>query len=93
MTERQSIVAPDVSYAITDPSDPLYVHPGNAPYQYVPSTLAQIIRGYLGHQGFHQTPNGLWGHPELGEGRTFHQVVEWQIGRERARAGAQMTAT
>lgn len=50
------------------------------------STLYEIIAAYLRGQGYHVARNGLWGHPELGEGRTFEQVVTWQMGREREAA-------
>jgi hypothetical protein len=48
------------------------------------STLYEVLVAYLKSNGFHVASNGLWGHRELGEGRTFEQVVMWQIGREQA---------
>lgn len=47
------------------------------------SALEQILTVYLQSKKFHRSPLGYWGHPELGEGRTFTQVIDWQIGREK----------
>lgn len=48
------------------------------------SPLRALVTAYLRATGFHRARNGLWGHVELGEGRTFEQVVDWQMGRELA---------
>lgn len=45
-------------------------------------TLYDVLVAYLLSVGFHTDHLGYWGHPELGEGRTFEQVVTWQVGRE-----------
>lgn len=47
------------------------------------STLATVIQAYMEAKGFHPTGDtGLWGHPQLGEGRQYWDCVQWQIGRE-----------
>lgn len=50
--------------------------------------LRALLETYLEQVGFHRSayPAGgeYWGHPEMGEGRTFEQVVHWQMGREAA---------
>jgi hypothetical protein len=51
------------------------------------STLYDVLVAYLKAKGFNVTDAGYWGHPELGQGRTFEQVVQWQIGREQAGRG------
>lgn len=51
------------------------------------STLYAVIAAYLIGNGFtYYVKDGVtyWGHRELGQGRTFGQVVAWQIGREQA---------
>jgi hypothetical protein len=51
------------------------------------SPLYDILAAYLRGKGFNRARNGLWGHRELGQGRTFEQVIQWQIGREQAGRG------
>lgn len=46
------------------------------------SPLYALLVAYLRAEGYHQSGPNAWGHPELGEGRTFDQVIRWQIGRE-----------
>lgn len=55
------------------------------------SLLRSLLEAYMVAQGFHPTYKAgagphdeHWGHAELGEGRTFIQCVEWQMGRESA---------
>ncbi len=52
------------------------------------NVLRAVIEAYLRAHGFtsheHATYPGreFWAHHELGSGRTFEQVLLWQIGRE-----------
>jgi len=51
-------------------------------------SLRAICEAYLRSVGFTTYPidnkGDYWAHPELGGGRTFEQVLSWQMGRERA---------
>ena len=47
------------------------------------SPLAALVEAYMRAKGLHPTGDtGLWGHPQLGEGRRYWDCVQWQIGRE-----------
>jgi hypothetical protein len=64
--------------------------------------LQHIIEAYLRAVGFStytwrpegQQPTVLWGHPSLGQGRSFHDALAWALGCEyegrdlRSEAGA-----
>lgn len=56
------------------------------PHATRPGSLRTIIEAYLRSVGFHSTEYGdghiFWGHPHLGEGRTFEGALTWWMGCE-----------
>lgn len=55
------------------------------------SPLRAANEGYLRAVGFltyeHDTLGTLWGHPELGQGRTFDDALRWWMGHEERARG------